>query len=99
MKKFLFLISVIFFTSCCCIKRDAHIAMYKWEGFGELPSKYIILRFDDQIYTLITDSVDNMDKLVNTLLKMTRYILLKVIYVFLIRYIFLIEIVFILKNF
>ena len=49
-KKFLFLFLVILFTSCYSLRRDAHIATYKWEGFGELPSEYIILRFDDQIY-------------------------------------------------
>ncbi len=39
-------------VSCHSIKRYAHIAIYKWEGLGELPSQYIILRIDDQIYDI-----------------------------------------------
>ena len=52
MKKIVFLILTVIFVSCQSIKKDAHIAIYKWEGFGELPSEYIILRPDDQIYDI-----------------------------------------------
>lgn len=49
MRKFLFLFIIIYFISCCSIKKDVHIAIYKWKGFGELPSEYIILKGSNKI--------------------------------------------------
>ncbi len=50
MKKVVFLFLMVIFVSCYGIKKDAHLAVYKWEGFGEFPPEYIILRIHDQIY-------------------------------------------------
>jgi hypothetical protein len=49
MKKFLLLFMIAITVTCCSMKRDAYITVYKWEGFGELPSEYIVIKPHKQL--------------------------------------------------